>query len=192
MHIGLQRFLPHDFARQPQALDRHLAVVGIGPVVRDRSAARRPGRRCPAAPCRASAGAGTRSSASRPDCSASRRRPRCRSRGRDGTGCRASAAVGSAYQKPPVSKRLDATGPFLNSRYCRPAHGRAVQLGVVVVGVVAGAFGDDEQVEMVLQVGADAGQVVHRRDADRLQMVGRADAGQHAAASASRWRRSRR
>ncbi len=31
------------------------------------------------------------------------------------------AAVGSAYQKPPVSKRLDAAGPFFNRMYCRPA-----------------------------------------------------------------------
>ena len=27
----------------------------------------------------------------------------------------------SAYQKPPVSKRLEATGPRLVSRYCSPA-----------------------------------------------------------------------
>ena len=31
-------------------------------------------------------------------------------------------AVGSAYQKPPVSNRLEATGPFFRSRYCMPAH----------------------------------------------------------------------
>ena len=53
-------------------------------------------------------------------------------------------------------------GPLRNSRYCRPAHRRAVRAGVAVVGVVAGALGDDEEIEMVLQVGADARQVVHR------------------------------
>src|SRR5690606_21362652 len=57
--------------------------------------------------------------------------------------------------------------------------GGAVQLRVIVVGVVAGAFGDHEQVEMVLHVGADAGQVVYRFYADRFQVVGRTDAGLH-------------
>ena len=66
--------------------------------------------------------------------------------------------------------------PSSNSRYCRPAQAVRCSLAYVVVGVVAGAFGDDEQIEMILQVGADAGQVVHRRDADRFQMIGRADA----------------
>ena len=52
--------------------------------------------------------------------------------------------------------------PLLEQQILQAGPGRAVQLGVVVVGVVAGAFGDDEEIEMVLQVGADAGQVVHR------------------------------
>ncbi|MCY1312490.1 hypothetical protein D9M70_629170 [compost metagenome] len=46
-----------------------------------------------------------------------------------------------------------------------------------VIGVVAGAFGNDEEIEVVLQVAANAGQVVLHRDADRLQVIGRADAG---------------
>ena len=44
-------------------------------------------------------------------------------------------ASGSAYQKPPVSKRLDATGPRRDSRYCDAGQRRPVQLGVAVVGM---------------------------------------------------------
>ena len=55
---------------------------------------------------------------------------------------------------------------------------RAVQLGVVVVGVVAACIRDGVEVEVVLEVRADAGQVVDDRHADRPQVVGRADAGQ--------------
>ena len=94
-----------------QPLERHRRGRAGRPSSSDRSADGRRGRRWPAAPCRASADADRRNSASRRRSSASRRRPRCRSRGRDGTGCRASGASGSAYQKPPVSNRLEATGP---------------------------------------------------------------------------------
>ena len=55
---------------------------------------------------------------------------------------------------------------------------RAVQLDVVVVGVVAAALGHGVDVEMVLEVRADAGQVVDDRHAHLPQMVGRADARQ--------------
>jgi len=56
------------------------------------------------------------------------------------------AAVGSAYQK----RRLKQAGgdrPFsFKSRYCRPAQA-CVAAWRSVVSMVAGAFGDDEQVE---------------------------------------------
>jgi hypothetical protein len=53
----------------------------------------------------------------------------------------------------------------------------AVQLHVVVVGVVPGAFADRVDVEVVLEGGADAGQVVDDVHADGAQVVGRPDAG---------------
>ena len=83
----------------------------------------------------------------------------------------------SAYQKPPVSKSVEVTGPVLNRRYWTPAQTRAMQLRDAVVGVVAGAFADDVEIEVVLQVAADPRQIVHDRDARRLQRLGRADAG---------------
>ena len=153
---GLQRVLPHDLARQLQALDRHLAVIGVGPVVRvDQRRGRRVGAGQPHRAARARAQEGrvqrdARLAAWR------RRRPRSPSRGRGGTGCRASGPIGSAYQKPPVSKRVEATGPLRVSRYCRPASADQMRLGVAVIGVRAGAFGDHEEVEVVLQVRADA------------------------------------
>ena len=54
-------------------------------------------------------------------------------------------------------------------------HG-AVQLDVVVVGVIAGALRDGVDVEVILEVLADAGKVVSNRHADRAQVIGRADA----------------
>ena len=72
---------------------------------------------------------------------------------------------------------VEATGPLRNRTYCSPAQSVRCELGVAVIGVVARAFGDDVEVEMVLQVAADARQVVHDRNADRPQMIGRADAG---------------
>ena len=58
-----------------------------------------------------------------------------------------------------------------------PAQSVRCGLAYTVIGVVARAFADDEEVEMILQVRSDARQIVHQRDADRRQMVGRADAG---------------
>ncbi len=93
-HEGLERGLAHDFARQPQPLQRALAVVGVGPVVgidQRRGGGIGAGEAHRAARARAQKGgierdAGIAASARRP--------PRSPSRGRDGTGCRASAPRG--------------------------------------------------------------------------------------------------
>ena len=53
-----------------------------------------------------------------------------------------------------------------------------MRLGKAVVGVRAGAFGDDEQVNMVLQVRPHVGLVEHHRNAKVAQMIGRANARQ--------------
>ena len=88
-------------------------------------------------------------------------------------------ASGSAYQNPPASIRVDAIGP------CREedvAHGRPqgpVRPGELVVAEIAAAFAHHVDVDVVLQVPPDAGQVVDRIDAERLQRVAGADAGEH-------------
>ena len=53
---------------------------------------------------------------------------------------------------------------------------RAVQLRIAVVGKVALALRNRIEVEVVLKILPDARQIVDRRDADRLQMIGRTDA----------------
>ena len=45
--------------------------------------------------------------------------------------------------------------------------------------MIAGAFGQDAEIEMVLQIAADARKIMHRLDPDRRQVIGRADARQH-------------
>ena len=67
--------------------------------------------------------------------------------------------------------------PGAEHHILQPGPEGAVQFGDAVIGMVAGAFADDEQVEVILHVGADAWQVVVYPDADRFQMIGRADAG---------------
>ena len=59
----------------------------------------------------------------------------------------------------------------------QPCPRGVMRLVVLVVGVVAGALGDDEQVEVILQVRTNAGEIVHHADPDRAQVVGGSDAG---------------
>ena len=53
-----------------------------------------------------------------------------------------------------------------------------VRFGVAVIGVRAGAFGDHEEVEVVLQVRAHLRAVEDDGDAEAFQVVGGADAGE--------------
>ena len=84
----------------------------------------------------------------------------------------------SAYQKPPVSNSVEVTGPVLNKRYWRPA--QTVRCGSrdAVVGVVAGAFADGVEIEVVLEVAPHSGKIVNDRNAGALQRVRRPDAGE--------------
>ena len=54
---------------------------------------------------------------------------------------------------------------------------RPMQLGDAIIGVIAGAFADHEEIEVILHVAADAGQIMQRLDADRPQMIRRSDTG---------------
>ena len=65
---------------------------------------------------------------------------------------------------------------FLEEKILQASPDGPVQLGDVIVGMIARAFGDDEEIEMILQILADARQIMDDRDADRLQMIGGADA----------------
>ena len=51
-----------------------------------------------------------------------------------------------------------------------------MRLGKTVIGVRAGTFGNHEQVEMVVEIAADAGLVEHHRNPQLAQMIGGADA----------------
>ena len=57
---------------------------------------------------------------------------------------------------------------------------RAVRCGCAhaIIGVLSGAFGDRVEIQVILHVRADAGQVVHDGHAGRLQRVRGPDAGE--------------
>ncbi len=55
---------------------------------------------------------------------------------------------------------------------------RAVRLRHAIVGVIAGAFADRVEIEMILHVGANARQVVNHRDPGCAQRIGGTDAGE--------------
>ena len=98
----------------------------------------------------------------------------------------------SAYQKPPVSNRVEVTGPVLNRRYCEPRPDRAMRLRDAVVGVIAGAFADRVEIEMVLHVAADARKIVNNRHPGGLAARRRDRFRRAEAAAASRSRRNSR
>ena len=123
-----------------QALERHRAVVRIGPVVRIDQRMRRPDRPTAAAPCRASADAERRSSASRRHSSAARRPPRCPSRGRDGTGCRAQRRLLVGLPEAAGLEQGRGDGPLLEQEILQAGPDRAMRLDHAVIGEVARAF----------------------------------------------------
>ena len=59
--VGAERGLGHDLAGELEAAQRHLEVVGLGPVVRVDHGRRSSGRRCAAGRCRGSSAADGRS-----------------------------------------------------------------------------------------------------------------------------------
>ena len=78
----------------------------------------------------------------------------------------------SAYQKPPVSKSVEVTGPVLNSKILEPSPDSAMRTRDAIIGVVACAFRDGVQIEVILHIRADAGQVVDHVNASRTKRVG--------------------
>src|ERR1700722_15621242 len=62
--------------------------------------------------------------------------------------------------------------PFLEEKILKARPGRAMPFGDVVVSMFSRAFGDNEEVEVVLKIAANAGEIMRNRNADRLQMIG--------------------
>ena len=50
-----------------------------------------------------------------------------------------------------------------------------MRLAILVVGMIAGAFADDADIEMILQIAADARQIVDRPEPYFFNMCGRPD-----------------
>src|ERR1700721_2191914 len=74
--------------------------------------------------------------------------------------------------KAPRLEEARGDGPFLEEQILNARPGGAMPFGDVVVSMLAGAFGDDEEVEGVLKIAANAGEIRRNRNADRLQMIG--------------------
>ena len=175
---GRKAFLRHDLAREPEAADRHRAIVGIAPVVgvdhrrrarvgvpqRHRAARARPGE------ARVERDAGV------PQLGEAVLQPRAEHEvqldiGRTcvRVGVPEPAGIDQGGRDRPLSKQDVAQG--------RPQG--PVRPGELVVAEIAAAFAHHIDIDVVLQVPPDAGQVVDRIDAERLQRVAGADAGEH-------------
>ena len=87
--------------------------------------------------------------------------------------------------KPPASKWFVAPGPRRKNSHLNPTHGRLRHFiaGATETGCLRAVL--DVDLEVVLQVLADARQVVDDVDPERLELVGVADARRAGAAAAS-------
>ena len=83
---------------------------------------------------------------------------------------------------PPEAAGLDDVGgdrPLAEQRVFQAGHRLPALLLVAVDAVRPVEFGDDVDIHVIVQVLADARQVVHHLDAVLAEMLGRADARQH-------------
>ena len=175
---GCQRRLPQDLAGHPQSVERAAAILRLGPIVRiDQRMRRRIGRGQP--------------------------------HGAPGFRLEIGRIQRHPGIAQPVDPRLDArTEPEVEldvrHRLARPGkpeaagleqrrghrplpreekpqtrRQRPVPFGDIVIGMVAGTFGDGVEIQMILQIAADPRQIQHHRHADRPQMLRRPDARQH-------------
>jgi hypothetical protein len=88
-----------------------------------------------------------------------------------------AAGGGIGVPEAPSLEEGGGDGAFAGQEVLQARQRRPMRLGVAVIGVGAGAFGDDEEVKVVLQVRADLWAVEDDRDAEAAQVVGGADAG---------------
>src|SRR6185437_4111411 len=68
---------------------------------------------------------------------------------------------------------------FLQQQILQSGPRSVVQLVVLVVGVIARALRDNKEVEVILQIGADAAKIVDWLDPDRLEMISGTNARLH-------------
>src|SRR5271156_7084448 len=88
------------------------------------------------------------------------------------------AAVGSPIANAPASATLLVPGPVPNSRNCNATPTGARPRFLPSSATTLGRAADDVDVEVILQVLADAGKIVRHLRAERTQFLGRADAGE--------------
>ncbi len=175
--VILERGLAHDLLREFQATDRHLAVVGVFPIVGvdegggvgvaggEAHGAARPGAEVGGIERDAARGHGGDASLD----------PRAKAEMKLDVG---GAGVGVGVPEAARLEERRGDGALAGEEVLQARDGGPVRFGVAVVGVGAGAFGDDEEVDVVLQVRADAGLVEVDGDAERAEVVGRAEAGE--------------
>ena len=176
-----QRRLLQDAAHQLEAAHQALDVVARRPGSSGRCAARPSGRRWPAAGCRGSSGAaGRRGTNSRGRTRVLR--PWSTSLPMTKCSCRSGRALrGWLVMKPPASAKLVVSMPLRWRRHSKmpltaltaPVSDRPNR------SVSLRRVDHQHHVDVVVQVRADAGQVVHHGDAVLLQLRARADARQH-------------
>src|SRR6185295_1627966 len=69
--------------------------------------------------------------------------------------------------------------PVTEEKIAQAGDRRPMRLGIFVVGMIAGAFADDAEIEMILEIRSDAWEIAQRPYAERRQMIGGPEAGLH-------------
>src|SRR6185295_4800572 len=69
--------------------------------------------------------------------------------------------------------------PVTEDKITQTGNRRPMRLGIFVVGMIAGAFADDAEIEMILEIRSDALEIEQRPYAERSQMIGGPEAGLH-------------
>ena len=177
-HERPQRVLRQHPPHQLQPADRHVVVIGVGPEIRvDQRGCRRIG-----------AGQPHRTPRPGPQIGRVQRHPAMRHPRHARLDSRPQPEVklqvgrprgGVRIPEPPGFEQRRGDRPASGQQILHPRHCRPQRPGIAVIGVVPGAFGDGEQVQMVLQIRPHSRHVTDHRHPDLGEVIRRADARQH-------------
>ena len=90
-----------------------------------------------------------------------------------------TAGIFISIPKPALAKQRIGRRARFCKKIAQPCNGCPKRPAIFVIGVIARAFADDKQVNMVLQISPNPGKIMPHLDAKRSKMVCRADARLH-------------